>query len=104
MFRKPIQGKKAKTISCVDAHLQEKVLEIVCKNPSIRKVSKTHVSTAKVTEKVNYIQVMDADIEGASVRSTKIGKADDDITLSNLFCDLAQNSDDFRKAEQGGEK
>ena len=62
------------------------------------------MSQAEVIEKISYIQVMDADTEGASVRSTKIGKADNDITLSNLFYDLGQNLDDFRKGEQGGEK
>lgn len=99
MFRKPVKGKKAKTISCKEARLKEQVSEMVYKNPDIRRVSQ-----AEVIEKISYIQVMDADIEGASVRSTKIGKADNDITLSNLFHDLGQNLDDFRKGEQGGEK
>ena len=83
MFRKPVKGKKAKTISCKEVHLKEQVSEMVYKNPDIRRVSQ-----AEVIEKTSYIQVMDADIEGASVRSTKIGKADNDITLGDLFHDL----------------
>lgn len=79
--------------------MKEQVSEMVYKNLDIRRVSQ-----AEVIEKISYIQVMDADTEGASVRSTKIGKADNDITLSNLFYDLGQNLDDFRKGEQGGEK
>jgi len=99
LFRKLVKGKKAKTISCKEAHLKEQVSDMVYKNPDIKRVSQ-----AEVIEKTSYIQVMDADIEGASVRSTKIGKADNDITLSNLFHDLGQNLDDLRKGEQGGEK
>ena len=93
MFRKPVKGKKAKTISCKEAHLKEQVSDMVYKNPDIKRVSQ-----AEVIEKTSYIQVMDADIEGASVRSTKIGKAD------NVFHDLGQNLDDLRNGEQGGEK
>ena len=92
MFRKPVKGKKAKTISCKEAHLKEQVSDMVYKNPDIKRVSQ-----AEVIEKTSYI-------EGASVRSTKIGKADNDITLSNLFHDLGQNLDDLRNGEQGGEK
>ena len=83
MFRKPVKGKKAKPIACKEVPLNEQVSEMVYKNPDIRRVSQ-----AEVIEKTSYIQVMDADIEWASVRSTKIGKADNDITLSNLFHDL----------------
>lgn len=59
LFRKPVKGKKAKTISCKEAHLKEQVSEMVYKNPDIRRVSQ-----AEVIEKISYIQVMDADTEG----------------------------------------
>ena len=52
MFRKPVKGKKAKTISCKEVHLKEQVSEMVYKNPDIRRVSQ-----AEVIEKTSYIPV-----------------------------------------------
>ena len=43
MFRKPVQGKRAKTISCKNAHPDEKVAKAVYKRPDIRGVSPVEI-------------------------------------------------------------
>lgn len=80
MLKKPVKGKKAKTISCKSAHPDEKIADAVYRKPDIK-----GVSLAEVSEKTSYTHVTDADIKGASVRRTQLEMADKNITLSNLF-------------------
>lgn len=85
MFKKPVKGKKAKTISCKNAHPDKKVAKIVYKKPDIK-----GVSSVEIIEKTSYASVMEAYVEGASVKEKKIEFANEDITLSNLFYDQGE--------------
>ena len=80
MFRKPVQGKRAKTISCKNAHPDEKVAKAVYKRPDIR-----GVSPVEILEKTSYAEVKVASVEGALVKKTLTGSVNEDITLNGLF-------------------
>lgn len=77
LFRKPIEGKNAKTISCKKAYVCDKN---VCRKLNIRGVSK-----AKIEEKTIYAGVKTANVEGVGVNLKYIEKAGEDITLDKLF-------------------
>lgn len=80
MFKRPIEGKKAKTISCKNVHLEESVSELSYRKPDVK-----GVSPAEIVKKTSYAQVTDAYVEGALVKMKKPGSVNDDITLDKLF-------------------
>lgn len=90
LFRRPVKGKKAKTISCKNAHPDEHVAEMVYKKPDIR-----GVYLAEIVEKTSYTHVTDASVEGASVENKHVGTVNSDITLNKLFYRQGEKSDQW---------
>lgn len=88
LFKKPVKGKKAKTISCKSAHPDKKIAKIVYKKPDIK-----GASSAEIVEQTSYMHVMEAYVEGASVKRKQVGNVNDDITLSKLFDKQGDKSD-----------
>lgn len=77
MFRKPVEGKYAKTISCKKAYVCDKN---VCRKLNIRGVLK-----AEIEEKTSYAGVKTANVEGVGVNIKHIENTSEDITLDKLF-------------------
>lgn len=80
MFKKPVKGKKAKTISCKNAQPDKKVAKVVYRKLNIR-----DVLPVEVLDKTSYAKVRTASVEGAFVKTTHAGIVNADITLNRLF-------------------